>query len=203
MAGGGEIGMILIVGLGNPDEEYRRTRHNVGFLMIDRLKMVQNFPDFNFEKKFQAEIAQGKINGQKAILIKPQTFMNNSGKAVGAIVRFYKIKSENIWVIHDDADLPLGTLRIVKNRGSAGHKGVESIMRALKTQNFIRFRIGTKPTQSGKIPHRPSKEMAKFLVEKKITLAQEEIFKKTIKKCVEAIEMTIKDGPEKAMSTFN
>ncbi len=203
MAGGGKIGMILIVGLGNPGEEYQRTRHNIGFLTIGKLQKTYDFSDFNFEKKLQSEISQGKIDNQKSMLAKPQTFMNNSGKAVGAIVRFYKIKSENIWVIHDDADLPLGTLRIVRNRGSAGHKGVESIMRALKTQNFVRFRLGTKPSQSGKIPHRPKKEMAHFLVEKKITPAQEETLKKTIKKCVEAIEITIKEGLEKSMNTFN
>ncbi len=195
--------MILIAGLGNPGKEFEKTRHNIGFLTINKLQLADDFSDWKLEKKFNAELSEGKIGKEKIILAKPQTFMNNSGRAIGPLVKYYKIKSENVLVIHDDADLPLETLRIVKNRGSAGHKGVESIMRALKTRNFVRFRIGTKTTKSGKIPHRPKKEMAHFLVEKKITPTQEEILKKTIKECVEAIEMAIKEGLDKAMSSYN
>lgn len=195
--------MILIAGLGNPGQEFERTRHNIGFLTINKFQIDTGFSDWQFEKKFNAELSEGKFGKEKIILVKPETFMNNSGKAIGALAKYYKIKPENVLAIHDDADLPLGTLRIVKNRGSAGHKGVESIMRSLKTQNFIRFRIGMKTTKSGKIPHRPKKEMAKFLVEQKITPTQKEILKKTIKKCVEAIETTIKEGLQKAMSIHN
>ncbi len=195
--------MLLIAGLGNPEKEFERTRHNIGFRAVDEIAANFQFSIFNFQSKFNVQISEGKIGKEKIILAKPQTFMNNSGKAIGPLVKYYKIKSENVLVIHDDADLPLETLRIVKNRGSAGHKGVESIMRALKTRNFVRFRIGTKTTKSGKIPHRPKKEMAHFLVEKKITPTQEEILKKTIKECVEAIEMAIKEGLDKAMSSYN
>jgi len=221
--------MFLIAGLGNPGEKYQKTRHSIGFSVIENLKLkIENFSDWKHEKKFQAEISQGKIDKQKVILAKPQTFMNNSGKAVTKLTKNYKLKTINLFVIHDDADLPLGTIRIVKNRGSAGHKGVESIMRALKTQNFVRFRIGTWTEQNRKIPSRPhtkrahvshfgakgasarygvgarpSKFMAHFLVEQKITPTQEEILKKVIKKCVEAIEMTVREGLEKAMSEYN
>lgn len=195
--------MILLAGLGNPGKEYEKTRHNVGFLTVEKLKKDFDFSEWEFQKKFNAETSEGKIGKEKIILAKPQTFMNNSGRAVGAITKFYKIKNAGVWIIHDDADLPLETLRISRNKSSAGHRGVESIIKALKTQDFIRFRIGIKTTKSGKIPHRPKGEMASFLVEKKITSSQEEIIKKVIKKCIEAIETTLKEGLNKAMTNFN
>jgi len=199
--------MILVVGLGNPGEQYAKARHNVGFWAVD--KIAANFQSpkkdkFSTEQaKFNAQISEGKIGKEKIVLGKPQTFMNNSGKAVGFLTKYYKIKPENVFVIHDDADLPLGIFRITKNRGSAGHKGVESIMRALKTKNFVRFRIGTRITKSPKIPSRSKKFMGKFLVEQKITPLQEKVLKKTIKNCVEAVEVAVKDGVQKAMSLFN
>ncbi|MDD2671490.1 MAG: aminoacyl-tRNA hydrolase [Syntrophales bacterium] len=195
--------MILIAGLGNPGKEYEKTRHNVGFLTVDKLQENCDFFEWETQKKLYAQISSGKIGSEKIIIAKPQAFMNNSGKSIGAISKFYKIKPKNIWIIHDDADLPLETIRISKNKSSAGHRGVESAIKALKTQDFIRFRIGIKTARGGKIPHRPKKEMAKFLVEKKITSAQEEILKKVIKKCVEAVEMTAKEGLNKAMTNFN
>lgn len=195
--------MILIAGLGNPGKEYEKTRHNVGFLTIDKLRENCGFFEWETQKKLYAQISSGKIGSEKIIIAKPQTFMNNSGKSIGVISKFYKIKPENIWIIHDDADLPLETIRISKNKSSAGHRGVDSIIKALKTQNFIRFRIGIKTTKSGKIPSRASKFMGHFLVEQKFSAPQEENIKKTIKECVNAIEMTIKDGLNKAMTNFN
>ena len=116
--------MLLIVGLGNPGKEYEKTRHNIGYLVID-------------------ELAKQKTND--VVLLKPQTFMNNSGTAVLAAVNFYKIKPAGLWIIHDDIDLPLGEFKISQNRGSAGHKGVQSIINALGTKNFNRVRIGICP----------------------------------------------------------
>lgn len=147
--------MLFIVGLGNPGEKYKNTRHNIGFRVIDEFREKNNFSEFRISQKFNAEISKGEIAGQSVILAKPQTFMNNSGKAVKSLLR-------NLFVIHDDIDLPLGKIKIVKNRGSAGHKGVESIIKELGTKNFIRFRIGISPEKpstraklgAGPVPHR-------------------------------------------------
>ena len=135
--------MKLIVGLGNPGREYMNTRHNAGFIAMDFLADKLN-AKFSFNKKFNAEIAEAKNKNAKIILAKPQTFMNESGKAVGAISEFYKIKPQEILVIHDDKDIALGEAKIQTNRSSAGHNGVESIIERLGTQDFERMRLGVK-----------------------------------------------------------
>lgn len=167
--------MILIVGLGNPGRKYQKTRHNLGFRVIDEL---------------------GFLKDKKIILTKPKTFMNLSGKAVKSLMTKYKVPPLNLWVIHDDIDLPLGKIRISKGRGAAGHKGVESIIKELKTKNFVRLRIGIQP-KTGK-PRNPEK-----FVLQKFTKGEERIIKEVIKKSVEAIEMVLKEDLEKAMSKFN
>lgn len=146
--------MILIVGLGNPGKKYKKTRHNVGFQIIDVLK-----------KSFDS--AQDK----DIILLKPQTYMNKSGKEVKSLITKYKIPISNLWVIHDDIDLLLGTIRVSKNIGSAGHKGVQSIIDELKTKNFSRIRIGILP-KTGK-----PKNVEKFVLEK-FTNEEKKIVKK-------------------------
>ena len=132
--------MKLIIGLGNPGEEYKKTRHNAGFLTMDKIADDFQFPVSS--SKFNAEISQGIIANEKTILAKPQTFMNNSGQAVKAILDYYKIKSEDIIIIHDDLDIPLGEYKISKNKNSGGHKGVQSIIDYLGTKDFTRIRIG-------------------------------------------------------------
>ncbi|MFC1612363.1 aminoacyl-tRNA hydrolase [Patescibacteria group bacterium] len=132
----------LIVGLGNPGKKFEKTRHNVGFMAIDFLRKTLDAPKFKFDKKFNAEVSEIKIKQEKIILAKPQTFMNNSGEAVSAILSFYKILPEKLTVIHDDLDLDLEVLRESFGRGSAGHNGIESIMENLKTKKFNRLRIG-------------------------------------------------------------
>ena len=134
--------MLIIIGLGNPGEKYTGTRHNVGFEFLDKLKTEWNFPDFQLEKKFNAEISKGKVEKQDVLLIKPQTFMNLSGQAVLNILHFYKILPENILILHDDLDLPLGTFRLAEDSRSAGHNGVQNIIDQLDTQKFRRLRIG-------------------------------------------------------------
>jgi PTH1 family peptidyl-tRNA hydrolase len=166
--------MILIIGLGNPGRKYKNTRHNIGSRVIDKLKA---------------------LNLKNVILAKPSTFMNESGKAVKNLLRTYHLKSNNLIVIHDDIDLPIGKIRIVKNRGAAGHKGIESIIKGLKTKDFIRFRIGICP-KIGK-PENPEK----FVLEK--FNKEEEIVKEVIQKTVEAVEYAFKNGLEKAMNKFN
>lgn len=133
-----------IIGLGNPGEKYKNTRHNTGFFIIDKLRKAWNFPEFKFEKKFNAEISKNRINGKDIILVKPQTFMNLSGQAVRAISDFYKLAPEDTIVIHDDIDISLGKYKISTDSRSAGHKGVQNIIDNLGTQKFRRIRMGIK-----------------------------------------------------------
>jgi len=135
-----KIKIKLIVGLGNPGKEYENTRHNTGFLFVDELAKYLKAPDFTLQKKLKAEISKSEIT-----LTKPQTFINKSGDAVLAVSKFYKIKPENILVVHDDIDILWGNFKFSFGRSSAGHKGVESIIKALKTKNFWRLRIGIQP----------------------------------------------------------
>jgi len=188
--------MILIVGLGNPGIKYKKTRHNIGFVTAEEFLKENNFPDFQFSKKFQAEISKGSLNGKTIIIAKPQTFMNNSGKAVKLLKDFYKIKNQDLFVIHDDIDIPLGKIRISKARGAAGHKGVQSIIRELKTKNFARFRVGILP-QKGKPKN------SEDFVTQKFTKTEEKIIKEVIKKTCQAIKLFVKEDLEKAMAEFN
>ncbi len=167
--------MILIVGLGNPGPKYEHTRHNIGFRVVD-------------------EIAPLILKG--VVLAKPKTFMNLSGKMVGSFLKSYKLKPNNLIIIHDDIDLPLGKVKIVKNRGAGGHKGVESIIKELGTKNFIRFRIGIQP-KFGK-PKSPER-----FVLQNFNKDEEKILKEVIEKIIEAIEFFLKNGLEKAMTKYN
>jgi len=191
--------MILIVGLGNPGKNYKNTRHNTGFLAIDEFAQKNYFSDFRLSKKFNTEISEGVLSDQKIILAKPQTFMNFSGKSAKKLIRNWKLEIKNLIVIHDDIDLPLGKIKIVKNRGSAGHKGVESIIKELKTKNFIRFRIGIRPQRT----YGPVRRSTEEFVLKKFGKEEEKIIKEVVKKSVEVIETFLKQGLEKAMNEYN
>ena len=188
--------MILIIGLGNPEEKYKNTRHNIGFRIVDEFAKTNSFPKFNLSKKFNSLISENVFNNKKIILAKPQTFMNESGKAVRALTNFYKIKTSDLVIIHDDMDLLLGKIKIIKSRGTAGHKGVESVVKEIGAKDFIRFRIGTQ-TQKGK-PRRP----VKFVLQK-FNKEEEKIIKKVIKKTAEAIETFLEKGLEKTMNEYN
>lgn len=137
--------MKAIVGLGNIGKEYERTRHNVGFLALDKIANYYNFDNFTLEEKFEAELSKGEIADEKIILIKPQTYMNASGRAVQKVMSFYKIEPADLIVIHDELDLELGNFKLGFGRSSAGHKGVQSIIDALSTKDFTRIRIGICP----------------------------------------------------------
>ena len=154
--------MILIAGLGNPGKKYEKTRHNIGFRVVD-------------------ELAKNKPND--VVLLKPQTFMNKSGDAVIEAINFYKIKPTDLWVIHDDVDLPLGESKVSQNRGSAGHKGVESIIKKLGTKDFNRVRIGI-------CPSRGKPEAVEKFVLQNFTKTEE----KTIKEVIERTIQTIQDS---------
>jgi PTH1 family peptidyl-tRNA hydrolase len=172
--------MMMIVGLGNPGRKYQNTRHNLGFLAVNEFAKKNNFPDFVFSKKFNTEITEGFLDGKKIILAKPQTFMNNSGKAVKSLLLFYKLELENLWIVHDDIDLPLGKIRLSKGRGSAGHKGVESIIKELGAKDFWRLRIGIQPKE-GK-----PKNVEKFVLQR-LTKEEEKTIKRVVKKTITAI----------------
>lgn len=130
--------MKIIIGLGNPGKEYENTRHNIGFFFVDKIRGAWNFSPWEFNKKFNAEISKGA----DALLVKPQTFMNLSGEAVQGILSFYKLTLDDIIVIHDDLDIPVGKYKIATDSSSAGHHGVENIIEKLGTQKFKRIRIG-------------------------------------------------------------
>lgn len=136
----------MIIGLGNPGEKYAGTRHNVGFDFLDQLKDAWNFPEWEFNKKFNAEVSAGDYQPQttnhKLILVKPQTFMNLSGEAVRALLNFYKLTPDDILVIHDDLDIALGKYKVATDSSAAGHNGVQNIIDQLGTQKFKRIRIG-------------------------------------------------------------
>lgn len=185
--------MVSIIGLGNPGEEYERTRHNLGFRVLAALQKEINFPDFTLRKKFFAEISEGKYGPVKVVLAKPQTFMNQSGRAIGALAAFYKIKLKNIWIIYDDKDLPLGTLRIRKKGGSAGHQGLESIIQHLGKKEFIRFRLGTAPTKKF------TRATTNFVLGK-FNQTEQKIANQIIDQTIEAILVTLEKGIDQAIN---
>ena len=132
----------LIIGIGNPDEQYQNTRHNVGFMFLDYLAQKLKADDFELEKKLDSLVSKTKLEKTPAILVKPQTYVNKTGSAAAKLKNFYKVKPEDTIVIQDDLDIPFGNTKLSFGKNSGGHKGIESIMKALKTKNFYRLRIG-------------------------------------------------------------
>ena len=183
----------LITGLGNPGREYRLTRHNVGFMAIDALVKEWSLTTQKIQSK--AIITTGNIKGNKVILAKPQTYMNLSGQAVSGLMNFYKISLDHLLVIHDDIDLPFGTIRIRPGGGSAGQKGVGSIIERLGTQEFARMRLGV-----GRPPGQM--ESADYVLQS-FSKEDEEFLKGFLLKAGEAAEEFIIQGLNAAMNKFN
>ncbi|MFZ2190494.1 MAG: aminoacyl-tRNA hydrolase [Candidatus Magasanikiibacteriota bacterium] len=171
--------MKLIVGLGNPGKQYQKTRHNIGFMVLDMLlKSLEPEKKWDLSKKFNAEICELNFNNQKIILAKPMTFMNASGEAVQLIAHYYKLTHEDLIVVHDDKDLKLGDIRVQTDRSDAGHNGIKSIIQHLGTQNFTRIRIGIASENEKKMKNTADFVLGKFgLFEKKKV---EEIINKSI-----------------------
>lgn len=184
---------FLVVGLGNPGREYRETRHNVGFMVIDQLCKEMGTSMSKVQAK--ALVGLGKLEGQRVVVAKPQTFMNLSGQAVGGLVRFYKIPQTNLIIVHDDLDLPLGTLRIRPNGGSAGQKGVASTIQQLGTQEFARLRFG--------IGRPPGQMDPSAYVLQRFSNAELEMLGAVLDRCVSAIRTFIRDGVVTAMNQYN
>ncbi len=184
--------MILIVGLGNPGDQYKKTRHNVGFMILDKLKESIDFPDFELSKKYNSLISQGIIFEKEVILLKPLTFMNESGKAVEAIASYFKIKPENLYVIQDEADVDLGKIKISNEANSAGHKGIQSIIEKIGTKEFTRFRVGINSTDKA-YEQTVKKDGLESVVLKNFSEEEQPIFEKAAKESVDLIISTIKD----------
>lgn len=134
--------MIIIAGLGNPGKKFIGTRHNVGFIFLDHIKKTGDFSPWKKNESFFSEISSGNIFEKNIMLVKPMTFMNNSGKSIKKIFLKNGLEAQDLWVIQDEISLPVGTIKMTKNHGSAGHKGIESIISSIKTKDFLRFRVG-------------------------------------------------------------
>jgi len=194
--------MKIIVGLGNPGKKFEKTRHNLGFMVLDRFSKKNKFPKFKMEKEFLAMVSEKKIGKEKIILVKPQTFMNNSGLAVKEILKKLRTSNiepltSNLWVVHDDLDIPFGKIKISFGRGSGGHKGVQSIIDEIGTKDFLRFRIGI-----GKANNKAASNKEDFVLQK-FSKKEEKVLKEIFEMACQAIKMAIKEGVEKAMSEFN
>jgi PTH1 family peptidyl-tRNA hydrolase len=186
--------MILIVGLGNPGAKYQNTRHNVGFLVVERIAGGKRFEK---DSKARAEVARLEKKGEKIFLMKPQTTMNLSGNAVGEYVRRFKIKPASVWVIYDDVDLPVGTVRVRhKGRGLGRHKGVASISDVLRTHDFPRVRIGIgKQSGLGKIGDRPHDKFdLKEFVLSPFDKREQPLVEKAIVFAAEAVKKSLGQG---------
>jgi PTH1 family peptidyl-tRNA hydrolase len=201
--------MKLIVGLGNPGLKHEKTRHNLGFTVVNAfLKDFSTSSEslWREEKKFQSEITEinwqpKKALAEKVILAKPLTFMNGSGLAVSLIAKFYKIDPEDIWIVHDEVDLPLGGMKIRFAGASAGHKGVESIIDYLGTDKFWRFRMGIGP-QKEKIQTKKVKAIDNYVLGE-FSEGEKGKAREIVKKGMKAIEDALEEGLEKAMNRFN
>ena len=188
--------MKLIIGLGNPGPTYARTWHNAGFLALDELNRELGGGPFKEKKKFPAMVAEVASDWAPVILAKPQTFMNQSGRAVGALLRFYRLTPDDLWVLHDDLDLPLGSMRVSVGASAAGHRGVQSIIAAIGSQEFTRFRIGIQSKTPRKVP-------AEAYVLKKISLTGTVKLRQAIGETVSAIELALTKDIAAAMNRFN
>lgn len=185
--------MYLIVGLGNPEPEYSKTRHNMGFDVINKLSEKYNIKVD--KKEFEGLIGSGEIEGKKVLLLKPQTYMNESGKSVIRVKEYYKIPSENIIIIYDDIDLEVGIVKLRKKGGAGTHNGMKSVIEHLKTGDFIHIRIGTgKPA---------FKELLIQHVIGKLKDNEYERLVPSIEKATEAIPVILTDGIDIAMNKFN
>ena len=186
--------MKIFVGLGNPTPEYAATKHNVGFMLADRLADELSVHDWR--NKFNALVAETFLDGEKILLVKPQTFMNLSGEAVAPLMNFYKLDAENLTVAHDDMDLPLGTIRLRPKGSGGGHHGVESIIQHLGgVQNFPRVRIGVgRPPQNWTVNHH---------VLSPFTQEDAEKISETLNELVPAVLCIFKEGINNAMNKFN
>lgn len=184
--------MKLIVGLGNPGLKYARNRHNVGFMVLSHLARAEG-AEFN-RQRFNAQLAEIKFGGERVLLLKPQTYMNASGSAVGKLAAFYRVPRQDVMVVYDDLDLPLGKLRLRANGSSGGHHGMESIINTLGGSDIPRLRIGIgRPDPKQDVGH----VLGNFSQEEQSMLDD------VLKRAAEALKVWAEDGIVKAMNLYN
>ena len=185
--------MYLIVGLGNPEEEYAGTRHNMGF---DTINEIKNEYGIEVNKKgFKGLYGKGTIEGEKVILLKPQTYMNLSGESIIEAVKFYKIKQEEFIVIYDDIDIEAGIIKVRKKGGPGTHNGMKSVIQMLATEEFSRVRIGIGQPQD-------KSNLISYVIGK-VPNEEKEILRKGVTKAKDAVIEIIKNGIDSAMNKFN
>ena len=186
--------IFLIVGLGNPGADYAKTRHNAGFLLVEKLA-AQWKSEWANEKKFVARVAKAGRSGKKLLLCEPQTFMNLSGESVGALVDFYQLTSAQLMVAVDDADLPFGEIRLRPGGSSGGHHGLESVEQHLGTRGFARLRIGIGRRDGGR-------QIANYVLGK-FEKSEDALLEKVLERASGQVECWLDHGLPKAMSLFN
>lgn len=187
------VGPFLVAGLGNPGRKFEHNRHNVGFMLLNRLASRLGVNFGSVESK--ALVAKSSFLGERVILVKPQTYMNNSGAAVSSMVHFYRVPMDNLLVAYDDVDLPLGILRLRPSGGSAGQKGMQSIIERLGVEEFPRLRIGT-----GRPPGRM--EAADYVLQD-FPSDETELLTDTLDRAIEAVLTFLQYGLERAMNSYN
>lgn len=185
--------MKIIIGLGNPEKEYKNTRHNVGFEVINKISSDYNI-DIN-KLKFKAHIGEGFISSQKVMLVKPQTYMNLSGISVSDIINFYKLTNDDIIIVYDDVSLPFGDIRIREKGSAGGHNGIKSIIQHLDTDVFLRIKVG--------IDEKPKNYDLADYVLSRLTKQEQEKLDVGIDKSVLAIVDILNHGTKQAMNNYN
>ena len=184
----------LIVGLGNPGQQYERTRHNAGFLFIDAIARSHGI-NLKSENKFHGQVGKGRIDGQEVWLLKPMTFMNKSGQGISALARFYKIDAENILIAHDELDLPPGTVRLKKGGGHGGHNGLRDTVAQLGTRDFMRLRLG--------IGHPGHASQVTGYVLGKASISDQQLIEETIDKALDNLSLIVSGDLQKAMNQLH
>lgn len=185
----------MVVGLGNPGAQYRDTRHNAGAMLVDRLAR-NGRQEWRNEPKFFSHMAEVRLGGSKVLLCKPQTYMNLSGEAVGKVSRFFRVNARQVYVAVDDADLPLGMLRVKPSGGTGGHHGLESVQEHLGTQDFPRLRLGiARPDQS-------VRDIANHVLGN-FTEAERDHFERVLERAEQMLASAFRESLQKAMSLYN
>jgi PTH1 family peptidyl-tRNA hydrolase len=197
----------IIAGLGNPGEEYTNTRHNTGRIMIEHLAKKFDFSEFKDHPKTKSRIAEGTIGAgkkkQDVKLVEPNNFMNRSGASIAPFISSVK-KAQQLIVIYDDLDLGIGSIKVSYNKSAGGHRGLDSVIKALKTMEFIRIRVGISPvTAAGKVKKPIGGEVVEKHILGQFKKPEQDTLKKVAKTVAEAIEMIILEGKDKAMGEFN
>lgn len=182
----------LLVGLGNPGPEYHKTRHNVGFLVIDELARRWGAP--LTRKRFAGRVGSGAVAGEPAVLLQPQTFMNLSGRSVGPAAGFYHIPPEQVVVVHDEIDLPLGTVRLKSGGGHGGHNGLRSVVTGLGSKTFLRVRVGVGRPEHGDVTSH---------VLGRTSATEQAEFERAADRAADAVEVLITAGLQTAMNRFH